>query len=242
MRISIPLPRRAPSLSIAAIVVSGLLPAGCSGEPGARVEVRSPTQASVGPPVVARPPGGCPPSMREVDGQCTVCETRHDCDERCTAGDGKSCSLAALFYESGVSGEGNRRKAQGLYERGCALGSVDSCEGLAACLSTGKACALDRERSRAIRRELCVQGHAGGCLAVAAAQLEEKGDRDETVRLAERACLLGDADGCAFVVRHCQELTPLRAPSCAKEAARRACRLARAEHCDGTAIATEGTR
>lgn len=218
-----------------------LLDTGCSSDLGARAPTQTPAQASVSPIVMSRPPGGCPSTMREVDGRCAVCEAPSDCEARCKAGQGESCSLAALFYESGRFGTTRKPEAELLYERGCSLGSADSCEGLAGCLASGKACRMDRRRAREIRDRLCTGGHAGACLANATVELEENHDAIAAMRLAERGCLLGDADACALFGRQCLSIDSA-GTGCSREVLARGCELGRVELCARMTLPSEGRK
>lgn len=218
-----------------------LLDTGCSSDSGGRARTQTPAQASVSAIVMPRPAGGCPSAMREVDGRCAVCEAPSDCEAHCRAGEGESCSLAALFYESGRFGAARKGEAELLYERGCSLGSSDSCEGLAGCLASGKACRADRRRAREIRNRLCTGGHPGACLANATVELEENHDAIAATRLAERGCLLGDADACALFGRHCLSADSA-GTGCSREVFARGCELGRTELCARMTQPSEGRK
>ena len=98
-------------------------------------------------------------------------------------------------------------EAFGLYERACQLGAARGCVRQAAAMLRGQAGVSDERGALALLRRTC-QGDDGAVACLALGDLLERGvagvaaaDPQQAVALYERACELGDAQGCVLLGR-----------------------------------------
>jgi TPR repeat protein len=123
----------------------------------------------------------------------------------CDAGGAHGCTGLALAHLSGRGVEQDLGRARELLEQACQGGSLDGCGELARLHEQGPVEAggaePDLERAMALYELTCHGGVAGGCTAWGRLLLD--GELPEAdirgALLFERACLLGDAEGCGYL-------------------------------------------
>lgn len=197
----------------------------CSGT-GSLPDVQTPVLPHMGEIVYPRPNNGCPPGSVDKFGVCAPCGPVGDCRERCEKGSGDSCAMLALSTEVGANGPKDRVKARALYERGCGLGSLDACEGVASCYAEGDVCPRDIPRAYNMREALCAKGKVSACRMAASMSLTVLSRPTDGLRIADRACQLGDADSCRLIVDHCRSVS--RSDACPTDLSAYACALPQA--------------
>jgi uncharacterized protein len=122
-------------------------------------------------------------------------------EDACDAGDGISCESLGGYYALGGGGESNLEHAAPWYERACAMQRPKPCAFLAAFIHDGvKFSNSDRKRIPGLLETACKGDVALACKYLG--DLYAKGElvgRDvkQANALYDKACKLGDNDGCA---------------------------------------------
>lgn len=83
----------------------------------------------------------------------------------CNRGEPKGCAVLGYAFASGVLRE-DHAKAAALYEKGCALATLDArdcCAELAKDLFWGRGVQKDRARARTLFKKLCADGYTLAC-------------------------------------------------------------------------------
>ncbi len=197
---------------------------GCLGvAPGS---TRTAREATVQDATVRSPDDGC-----SQGGRCVACAVGHydRCQIQCDQGDGNACDLLGMDYDLGVVHMVDHKRARILYERGCSLGSLDACQGVAGGYVSGVAIPKDVAFGSRMFIDLCARGHAPSCTS-ASRLLVRVGNASEAFKYAERGCGLGNRFGCRFLSEQCAKLGSPQ-PDCAKRALERACALGDSEAC-----------
>ncbi|MFO0585604.1 MAG: sel1 repeat family protein [Anaeromyxobacter sp.] len=143
--------------------------------------------------------------------------------EACDAGRRLACAHLGVLLEEGVVLRRDGPRALAFLERACDAGVGWACGELGLFLLRRG----EGERGRAALREGCAIGSGAACTA----RLADVADPEAARRLAERACDLGDVDGCVALAAR----TP---GGPAPATLDRACRLGSSEAC--AALGAEG--
>jgi TPR repeat protein len=141
-------------------------------------------------------------------------------DAQCTAGEASGCGEAGGSLLSGKLGVAkDRKRALALLERGCAGGDAQSCM----TISADAWDAHDTATTRSYALKACDRHVALACVA-ASTMTDEKAAEV----LLERACRMGNADGCVELAK---AMVVARRVDAAVTWAREACRMGRGEAC-----------
>lgn len=164
-----------------ALLLCGLLAAGCGGTKG---EGTTPA-TSVFPPV-------------------SECEGLVACTAECDGGNLSACVHLGGIHERGVETPADDARALALYTRACDGKEPLGCERLASVYEVGVLVPRDDakaarflEQARELFRARCDRRHGASCSSLGLLLERDRKDA-EALALHEKACALGDADGCSM--------------------------------------------
>ena len=126
--------------------------------------------------------------------------------EACTAGDAAAClTLGDLF--ASITEEDTRRIGAETLARGCELGSLDACAGLADMIDAGiwEDDKPDAATATELRRSACARGGVAACSRIAERQFTQPPspqDQETGKAALERLCRGGDGNSCAILIDH----------------------------------------
>ncbi|HGG58091.1 MAG TPA: sel1 repeat family protein, partial [Nannocystis exedens] len=111
--------------------------------------------------------------------------------------DAFSCFRLAVLHEEGLGGQKDIPKAAHYFERACELDHEEGCERRFELAARQNDTAAELEYAK----QACEGGRPLGCMASAAILNEGRAgarDKEQAIELYEKACGVGDADGCAM--------------------------------------------
>lgn len=163
----------------------------------------------------------------------------------CGAGHVAACRAAVRYYEERAAEDAAplNDSVQGLLDRACRGGDVESCVKLASALEEGSDETRDTERAAALAKQACDRGDQRGCSALAAAYLRGVGVAKDPARAAQlytQACATDHMPACGMLGTMALEGAP-GAPEPVKglELLERACGRGDAASCFALALRYE---
>jgi TPR repeat protein len=138
-----------------------------------------------------------------------------------------------MAHEFGVAGPVDYVASLALFERGCSLGSLEACEGIARQTARGEGCPRDEARAAKLFEELCRKGRGGACTQAAKLYFDRIGRTSDglAVGLADQGCTLGNLEGCRVFAARCVT-SETETADCATRARERACALGDHDSCE----------
>jgi hypothetical protein len=152
-------------------------------------------------------------------------------NQLCTRGQPGACSILAwhLDHETRPGRNDDGARAAALMIRGCEIGDRDGCVVAGQRYDRGQGVARDDDAKRSYFGRACDRGAGLGCLYLAQDAVLTPGREDRVAGFAQRACELGDAEGCAMLVR---SQVAQRADAAADRWAIEGCRLRSRYSCE----------
>jgi hypothetical protein len=152
-------------------------------------------------------------------------------DQLCTRREPGACTILAwhLNHETRPGRNDDGARAAALVIRGCEIGDRYGCVVAGQRYDLGRGVARDADAKRSYFGRACDRGAGLGCRYLAQDAVLTPGRDDRVAGFAQRACELGDAEGCAMLVR---SQVAQRADAAADRWAIEGCRLQSRYSCE----------
>ncbi|HEX7843186.1 MAG TPA: hypothetical protein VF469_37200 [Kofleriaceae bacterium] len=149
--------------------------------------------------------GGCVDALidRLRQGGDSVAAALGTLDRLCTRGEPRACIILALHLGHATTPRrvAAAARTMGLTIWACKLGDRDGCMVAGQRYDRGQNVVRDDDARRSYFGRACDRGAGLGCLYLAQDAVLDPGRKDRVAGFAQRACELGEAEGCAMLVR-----------------------------------------